>query len=398
MKSLAYIPASNQAANASLMTVQTVRASGASDIIVNTITGAPTKFYASMGAPHTFIDPATGETITIISEATAVDFAGHLDSGKVVIDAIAPGYVDTRGSLVGDIVVIRPVTEWANNIFNVLSESHNDDGTLKSTAYTFNPNVLDHVASGAVIAGLGYGSTLTASLSAGVVWINGFKQTIAAVASRAYTASKDTYVDALYNANGTATIVYTEVANSAASPALAANSHRLGIVVSGANIASAASINQGQTDRVLPISGGFPYVYNDSLGNRICRRNPVESIKAYSFVNRGGNIISGGAYTTNVSIPIVATGRSLIIEGIANIRDGNSGAARSGRIRLLMDGNPISDTDTTWVTPLNATGTSSIISRDVTPASGVHTFALQTYADTNSASGLWQASLKVTEP
>lgn len=70
MKSLAYIQPSNQAANASLMTVQTVRASGASDIIVNTITGAPTKFYASMGAPHTFMNHTTGETITIISEAT----------------------------------------------------------------------------------------------------------------------------------------------------------------------------------------------------------------------------------------------------------------------------------------------------------------------------------------
>lgn len=134
MQSLAYIPGSNGAGNASQMTVQNVRAPGASDILVNTVTGVSTKFYGSMGEPHTFTDPVTGESITIISEATAVDFAGHVDSGKLVIDAIAPGYVDTRGSLVGDIVVIRPVTEWANNIFNVLSQAHNDNGTLKTGA------------------------------------------------------------------------------------------------------------------------------------------------------------------------------------------------------------------------------------------------------------------------
>jgi hypothetical protein len=56
-------------------------------------------------------------------------------SGHVEIDAIAPGYTDL-GSKVGDIIVVRPVTEWANNIFNVLSAAHNDDGTLKASAVT----------------------------------------------------------------------------------------------------------------------------------------------------------------------------------------------------------------------------------------------------------------------
>lgn len=238
MKSLAYIPGSNQAANASLMTVQTLRSPGASDIIVNTVTGVSAKFYGSMGAPHTFIDPATGETITIISEATAVDFAGHLDSGKVVIDAIAPGYVDTRGSLVGDIVVVRPVTEWANNIFNVLSESHNDDGTLKASAYTYNPNpILDYMQSGGLLTTLtGFNAAITAS----VAWIGGYRGTVAALASRAYTASKDTYVDILRNTTtGVMTLVYTEVANNAAAPTLAANSIRIAkVVTSGAAITS----------------------------------------------------------------------------------------------------------------------------------------------------------------
>lgn len=130
MNSLAYIPASDGAANASLMTVTNVRAGGATTIQVNTVANAPAKFYGSYGTPHTFTDPVTGETITVISEATAVDFAGHIDGSNVEIDEIAPGYTD-NGNEVGDIVIIRPVTEWANNIFNILNEAHNDDGSLK---------------------------------------------------------------------------------------------------------------------------------------------------------------------------------------------------------------------------------------------------------------------------
>lgn len=244
MQSIKYVPASNGAANVSLMTVQGVRAALASDITVNTVSGAPAYFYATMGTPHTFTDPVTSETITVISDATAVDFAGHLNSGKVTIDAIAPGYTDT-GSKVGDIVIIRPVTEWANNVFNILNQSMNDDGTLKNSAITYNPNIFDYVVSGGAIAGLAYGSTLTASISAGTCYITSILQTIGAVATRTYTASKDTYVDALYSSTGTATIVYTEVANNAAAPALAASSIRLGKVITGASsISSATSILQ----------------------------------------------------------------------------------------------------------------------------------------------------------
>lgn len=119
MNSLAYIPASDGAANASLMTVTNVRSGGATTIQVNTVANVPAKFYASYGTPHTFTDPVTGETITVISEATAVDFAGRVDGSNIEIDEIAPGYTD-NGNEVGDIIVIRPVTEWANNLHNVI--------------------------------------------------------------------------------------------------------------------------------------------------------------------------------------------------------------------------------------------------------------------------------------
>lgn len=138
--------ASNGTANASLMTVQSVRAKGATTISVNTTTAAPAKFFASMGTPHTFTDPITGESITTISEATAVDFAGSIVNGNVNIDAISPGYVD-NGNAVGDIVIIRPTVDWANNTANVIGADHADDGT-------HNPNTVNPVGAMLDFAGV----------------------------------------------------------------------------------------------------------------------------------------------------------------------------------------------------------------------------------------------------
>lgn len=84
----------------------------------------------SMGTPHTFIDPVTSEEITVISEATAVDFSGHVDGVNLEIDDIAPGYSDL-GSEIGDIIIIRPTTQWGDNVADVLDVSHENDGTLK---------------------------------------------------------------------------------------------------------------------------------------------------------------------------------------------------------------------------------------------------------------------------
>lgn len=129
MASIEQIKASDGTGNANIATVQSVRAPLASTIIVNTVSNInPAGFAGSMGTPHTFTDPITSETITVISEATAVDFTGHIDSGNIEIDSIDPGYTDL-GSEIGDIIIIKPTTEYANNIANVLAEQHNDDGS-----------------------------------------------------------------------------------------------------------------------------------------------------------------------------------------------------------------------------------------------------------------------------
>lgn len=134
MASIENIKASDGSGNASVATVQSTRSSGASTIIVDTVLGINAGGFAgTMGTPHTFTDPVTSETITVISEATAVDFIGHVDGSNLEIDTIAPGYVD-NGSEVGDIVIIRPTTQWGDEVAELFEVTLEDDGELKPDA------------------------------------------------------------------------------------------------------------------------------------------------------------------------------------------------------------------------------------------------------------------------
>lgn len=133
MASITSLKASDGTGNASVATVQSVRSSGATTLVVDTVQGINTKFHATMGTPHTFVDPVTSETIAVISEATAVDFVGHVDGSNLEIDTIAPGFTDA-GSAVNDIVIIKPTTQWADEVANVLEVSLENDGTLQTGA------------------------------------------------------------------------------------------------------------------------------------------------------------------------------------------------------------------------------------------------------------------------
>lgn len=228
--SVDYIKASGGSGNASLMTVQNVRSAGATTILVNTVAGAPAKFMGTMGTPHTFVDPVTSETITIISEATAVDFAGHIDTGHIEIDAIAPGMTDL-GSAVGDIIIIRPTTQWADNLGTMVKKVQDDLATSDATAITTQlDSHSNFIVSGGVAAIV---SGRIGSLSAVTFYLNGKKYSSGAIANKTYTASKDTYIDYTIT-SGVFSVIYTEVANSATAPALAANYTRLGRIVTNA--------------------------------------------------------------------------------------------------------------------------------------------------------------------
>ena len=169
--------------------------------------------------------------------------------------------------------------------------------------------MFDYVASGGVWSGDAYASTRNASMTALTAYIGGRRGTVAAVTARAFTTSKDTYVDVL-NTAGVFSLVYTEVTNNAASPALAANSIRIAIIVTGAsNIAAVGSVNQGEENKVLPIASSVAYTTTDSLGNLICPRDPNRRIIGYrqlssNFVSStsGAHQITGLSLVCNVPV------------------------------------------------------------------------------------------------
>lgn len=300
------------------------------------------------------------------------------------------GYSGTTPAahLTGSTVIMAPVDKW----FTALASGELSTDPMRTEHFQ------DYVASGMVWSGDSYASTRNASMSSGVMYINGRRLTASAVSAKSFTASKDTYVDASDNGDGTVLLTYTEVTNNAASPALAANSHRIAIVVTGAsNIAAAGSINQGQDSKVLPISGGFAYAINDSLGNRICRRNATETRRGFGAVQPGLSVIPA-AYTTYVSIPVILQGRSIEIEYGCNVKDGNSGATRTGHVRVFVDGATALG-DLVWQTL--STGVYGGVASHIIPvelSAGLHTIALQISADTASASTLQSAYIRVIEP
>jgi len=309
--SLLDLKASDGTGEAAVAQIETPRTAGATTIDVNTVDNWPSQFIAMSGTklPSGYID-----------QSTALLFKGHIDTGNIIIDEIAPGYTDD-GNTAGQIVVIKPNTLWTDEIVALLQAAHANDGTIKTDAITtpdqfadpvdpalrMRESEFDYIASGCVLTGTGYGSTLAWSLTAGVVYINGKRYTVAA-ATGVVVASKDTYFDLLEPVSGqVATLVYTggnSVANNAASPALAANSVRLAIIQSGANIVDVARINQGQTSKVFPIASSIPYAVTDSLGNLICPRDPNRKILGYrqitaSFSTPGSSEVS----VTGLSVP-----------------------------------------------------------------------------------------------
>lgn len=90
----------------------------------------------------------------------------------------------------------------------------------------------DFVASGLVWS---QSSGLNGTMTSGVAYVSGKRLVVSSIASRTFTASKDTYV----SLDSSGTVSYSEVANGAASPALPANSIWVAVVVtSGSAITS----------------------------------------------------------------------------------------------------------------------------------------------------------------
>lgn len=151
----------------------------------------------------------------------------------------------------GSIAVMHINTTWANALIAALLVSHNQDGTLKSNAVnntaiadkavtpgkmSDDANVETRMAetmSNSVVSGGVWSaiSGLNGAMTAAVAYVTGKRFSIAAIATRAFTASKDTYI----YIDNSGTVQYSEVANNAAQPAQPANSAWDYKVVTGAS-------------------------------------------------------------------------------------------------------------------------------------------------------------------
>lgn len=230
--------------------------------------------------------------------------------------------------------------------------------------------VFDHVNSGCVWTADSAGASLNGSMTGGTVYINGYRVLLSAIVAHPFTASKDTYVDVDYLGN----VLYSEVTTNAASPSLAINSVRLAIIVTGASIAAAASINQGQEDRVIPIASSTPYCVSDSLGNLICPRDPSRRLLGYAR-------LTGPFTTTTVSLAAdvtglattvnIPTGRKIKVRFAPTLK--TTASAATAMSAYVREGSTIIAEDTINE-PTTQYNVKTLAEQFITPTAGVHTY------------------------
>jgi hypothetical protein len=183
------------------------------------------------------------------------------------------------------------------------------------------------IESGCVWTANAVGSTLVASMSAGFVWIGGKRLSVAAVVSRSFTLSSDTYIDFKDNGDGTANVTYTVVANNAASPALASSGTffdtlRNGIIVTAAaNIATINKVNNGQLRADAPVVATCTLTVNDSIGNLIGNRSPLPRLLGYRIGAATAVAGTGSIAIPGTLCPVVLPIAFRRVKGTLNARD-----------------------------------------------------------------------------
>lgn len=123
MASIGNIRGSNGSGPSAKATVTASRAADNPTITVDGLANWPANFIAVTGTP----DPVA----KTIEPSTLQVFYGHESSGSIVIDSFAPGYTDL-GNEIGDIVILKPTTALADEIADLLSMAHTDDGSIKT--------------------------------------------------------------------------------------------------------------------------------------------------------------------------------------------------------------------------------------------------------------------------
>lgn len=121
-------------------TVTAVRPIGSTSIIVNATTNWPTgPFIATTG---------TLQASGTLAPATVQVFYGTASATTVTITSFAAGYTD-QGNAIGDVVVIKPTTEWANIVGGVLGAGGITGAQIANGTINFS-NLLSTIFSGQV--------------------------------------------------------------------------------------------------------------------------------------------------------------------------------------------------------------------------------------------------------
>lgn len=218
----------------------------------------------------------------------------------IAVITVANGFATITNSVITD----KRVQTGAN----ALASTVGGDGSLNpSILLDSSDRIASYIKPGTGVIAISSG--LIGTFSNITYYISGKRYTATSIASKTYAASSDTYVDI----DTTGTVLYTPVANNAASPALAANSIRAAIVVtSGAAI---TVINQGSVTATAPTVSSSVLTVSDSLGNPICPSTPNPTLIGYRQITSDFATASTTAVqVTGLSCPvIIPTGRRVRI-------------------------------------------------------------------------------------
>lgn len=310
-------------------------------------------------AGSTVVDYATATHIAMMSKGIGIE---HKQAG-------------THSAITADSVTV------ATGKITTTAVGKLEDAAIPLSTYRTNM-VFDYVISGGVWTADSVGANLNASMTAIVCMINGRRISIGAVTARAFTTNVDTYIDILDNADGTGTLVYTTAATNAASPALAANSIRIGIIQAAATITATTKVNQGEEDKVFPIASSIAYTVTDSLGNLICPRDPSRKILGYRQVTSSQtNTSATQTQITGLTCPvIVPTGRKVKITLYCGSANNNTSSAQGGYVFAIWDGVVTSGTQLNQskssysAAAAGAQGTAAIVEAIATPATASKTY------------------------
>jgi hypothetical protein len=272
----AALPASDGAGEPVRATVQSSRSIGSTALTVNATTNWPTgTFIATTG---TLL--STGK----LDPTTAQVFYGTASGTAITITGWAAGYTD-KGNAIGDVVVLKPTTEWANVVAS----------GLQSTTQ-FPANFVNFVEPTGGVWSVTSG--LVGAATAGNVWYNGTRSAMAAVTSKTFTASKDTYVD--YNPSA-ATWTYVVVTNGATEPAVTTGCVRIALAAAGA---STVVFSQGAYNTLVRTNSLYnPYKFSAYVSAASISQNPNATIvmSAKTFDTGSNFNTSTGLFTAPIA-------------------------------------------------------------------------------------------------